>query len=502
VPALPATLVDGSPISTEASNGKVTVLNFWATWCPGCRAETPDLVAADRKLEAPDVCFLGIVTTQTATIVETSGVQYPTALGGPELYNAFGVVYTPTTLVIDAKGIVRARWVGGITPEQLAQFVADARAGHTSTYVSQAQSTIDALLAPQRYQLGGTETQIQLGAQSVTAAIAQVESIAQQNKNHIDAERTQRAEGSLLIATATAQLGVATSGTQKQEALVTLASGYGDQDRWSDAVRTYREALTFAPESASIVWALLRADYRLHDYSDQTVQSQRYIALRPSDGDGWSSLALGYQRLRRFHDSAIAYEKSLALLEDAAAKQSTEKAIADVADTAVNAANVYVSLGDSANAQRVFAVANAFGNKLAAGGAFANDKRNVNERTQEGLVAVALSAGSREPIISIARWNGPDLPGSLTSTLKYRLIVAAPADSTVSLHARGLRPAWIASFCADGLCAPSNVTFTAPSSGVKTYEFQLVPPQDGADPGTVSVLVDGGSAVAVPLPHS
>jgi thiol-disulfide isomerase/thioredoxin len=491
-PALPATLLDGSPISAEATNGKVTVLNFWATWCSGCRAETPDLVAAYRRLEAPDVSFLGIDTTETATIVKTflsaSGVQYPTALGGPELYNAFGVVYTPTTLVVDATGIVRARWVGGITPAQLAQFVADARAGRTSTYFSPAQSAIDALLTPRRVR-----------AQSVTAAIAQAESIAAHNKNHIDVERTQHAEGDLLVASATAGLGAAKTLAQKHDALVTLANGYGDQDRWSDAVRAYREALALTPGSATLVWTLLRADYRFHDYGDQIVQSQRYITLRPDDGDGWASLGQGYQRVRRFTDSARAYEKSLALLQDSAAKQGTQEAIADVADTAVNAANVYVSLGDTVNAQRVFAVANVFGNKLTADGAFAYDKRKVTERTQEGLVAVALSAGDREPVVSIAPWSGPDLPGSVVSTLKYRLIVAAPADSTVSLHARGLRPAWVASFCADGLCAPANVTFTAPSSGVKTYEFQLVPPQEGADPGPISVLVDGGGAVAVPV---
>jgi hypothetical protein len=66
------------------------------------------------------------------------------------------------------------------------------------------------------------------------------------------------------------------------------------------------------------------------------------------------------------------------------------------------------------------------------------------------------------------------------------------------LHATGLRPDWVASFCSDGLCSPQSVTFTAPASGVKTFEFQLVPPQPGAHPGTVHVTVDGGATVQVP----
>jgi peroxiredoxin len=505
-PALAATLVDGSPISAEAVAGKVTVLNFYATWCPGCRAETPDLVAAYRALKAPDVAFLGVDTTETTTIVKAflsaKGVQYPTALAGPELYRAFGVVYTPTTIVVDANGIVRARWIGGITPTQLTQFITDARAGRTSVYVSPAQTEIDTLLAPQQYTLSGSDAQIQAGAQSVADAIAHVETIEKQNREAIDEEHTLHAEGALLVASATAQLGIATTEVQKHDALVSLGDGYSDQDRWADGVQAYRAALTITPDSAKLAWTLLRADYRLHDYDDQIVQAEHYIALRPADGDGWAALGQAYQRVHRFSDAAKAYEKSLALLEDTATQENTEAALADVADTAVNAANVYVSLGDTVNAQRVFTTAAAYGDKLSLDGKFATDKRNVQERTQEGLVASALSAGVQQPVVSIAPWTGPDLPGSLPSTLKYRLIVAAPADSSVSLHVQGLRPAWVASFCTNGLCAPLNVTFTSPISGVTTYEFQLVPPQNGADPGDVKVLVDGGSAVAVPAVHS
>ncbi len=59
----------------------------------------------------------------------------------------------------------------------------------------------------------------------------------------------------------------------------------------------------------------------------------------------------------------------------------------------------------------------------------------------------------------MAPWSGPDLPGSVASTLKYRLIVAAAGDATVSLHAAGLAHDWVASFCADGLCSPQQVSF-------------------------------------------
>jgi hypothetical protein len=86
----------------------------------------------------------------------------------------------------------------------------------------------------------------------------------------------------------------------------------------------------------------------------------------------------------------------------------------------------------------------------------------------------------------------------LASTLKYRLIVAAPSEETVTLRAQGLRPDWIASFCADGLCSPQTVSFKSPPTGVKTYEFQLVPPHDGDRPGKIAIAVGGGAPVDVP----
>ena len=214
-------------------------------------------------------------------------------------------------------------------------------------------------------------------------------------------------------------------------------------------------------------------------------QAKRYTQIKPTDGDGWSDLGLAYQRTRRFAAGVPAYVRSLALLKAAAAKTPTQDAIADVADTSLDLANVYVSLGDVAGTRSTFAQADAYGDRLDPRGRYANLKRNVKERTQEGLIAVELAGGNGERRCSRSRAGAVPIYRAVSNRpLKYRLIVASAGDAAVTLHAAGLAPAWVASFCADGLCSPQQVSFRAPATGVKTYEFQLVPPEPGARPGT------------------
>lgn len=104
--------VDGKEYSLSDFRGKKVVLNFFATWCPPCRAEIPDFERFYRENE--DVVLIGINIQEDKTTVEeflsSMGVTYPVLLDRDGKISAqFGIEGIPTTFLIDEKGKVIAK---------------------------------------------------------------------------------------------------------------------------------------------------------------------------------------------------------------------------------------------------------------------------------------------------------------------------------------------------------------------------------------------------------
>jgi cytochrome c biogenesis protein CcmG/thiol:disulfide interchange protein DsbE len=114
VPDFTLTTFEGDQISLEELQGKVVVLNFWASWCKPCEEEAADLEAAWR-IYAPrgDVVFLGVdyVDTETEAMVylEKFDITYP---NGPdlrtEISQAFRIRGVPETYIIGKDGKLAA----------------------------------------------------------------------------------------------------------------------------------------------------------------------------------------------------------------------------------------------------------------------------------------------------------------------------------------------------------------------------------------------------------
>jgi thiol-disulfide isomerase/thioredoxin len=115
-PDFKLTALDGKPLTLAALQGKVVLLNFWATWCGPCRAEVPDLVALqDRYKDRLQIIGLN-VDDEEADIkqyVEETGINYPVAMTSNDVRIQFGgIPALPTSFVLDTEGRVVQKHVG------------------------------------------------------------------------------------------------------------------------------------------------------------------------------------------------------------------------------------------------------------------------------------------------------------------------------------------------------------------------------------------------------
>lgn len=131
LPALPLEGLDGSAVRLATERGRITFVNVFATWCPPCRAETPDLAAFARAASRKGIDVVGIDQQETPAAVDTFRqsfhTDYPMLIDpGWETKDALGARVIPRTIVVDGQGIVRAIVSGPMTRAQMDQLAAAA----------------------------------------------------------------------------------------------------------------------------------------------------------------------------------------------------------------------------------------------------------------------------------------------------------------------------------------------------------------------------------------
>lgn len=129
-----AKLPDENGISQSLSQykGKIIVLNFWATWCPPCREEMPELSQLHQQYQSKNVVVLGIAVDEVSLVkafTQATPVSYPlvadenVGMGlAITLGNDKGVL--PYTVIIDANGRVNQTFFGRITKPLLERALA------------------------------------------------------------------------------------------------------------------------------------------------------------------------------------------------------------------------------------------------------------------------------------------------------------------------------------------------------------------------------------------
>jgi len=120
--------VSGQTRAIGEWKGKVLVINFWATWCPSCREEMPDLVALQQRYAGQGVQVLGIALEDKEPVedyLKSTRINYPTLIAGDQgmaLAAQMGNLAeaVPFTVVVDRKGMIRHRQLGKFSQPALA----------------------------------------------------------------------------------------------------------------------------------------------------------------------------------------------------------------------------------------------------------------------------------------------------------------------------------------------------------------------------------------------
>jgi peroxiredoxin len=124
-PDFKAKLLDGKTFQLSNYRGDVVLLNIWATWCPPCREETPELVNLYKKYRNKDVEFLGVsIDEQGKSVVKPYvkkyHISYPITIDDGHIMKKYGPVMSyPTTYIIDQKGNLRYFATGAVTGKEV-----------------------------------------------------------------------------------------------------------------------------------------------------------------------------------------------------------------------------------------------------------------------------------------------------------------------------------------------------------------------------------------------
>jgi len=109
--------LDGQVVSSAALRGKVVIVNFWATWCPPCKDEIPEMIGLQKefqgKLQIIGVSMDDGPAEPVKQFADKMGMNYPIVMGSDELSQEYGgIPALPTSFVVDPEGRVVQKHVG------------------------------------------------------------------------------------------------------------------------------------------------------------------------------------------------------------------------------------------------------------------------------------------------------------------------------------------------------------------------------------------------------
>ena len=125
-PSADLTALDGRPASLKEYEGRVLLVDFWATWCKPCVKLMPELQKIHDRFMERGFSVIGVSIDEKGRekvprFLEGNPVGYPILLDTSETpaWESFGVKAIPSTFLIDRSGRIRAQWIGAVDPKDV-----------------------------------------------------------------------------------------------------------------------------------------------------------------------------------------------------------------------------------------------------------------------------------------------------------------------------------------------------------------------------------------------
>ncbi len=123
--------LSGQQRSINEWQGKIRIINFWATWCPPCLKEIPEFIALQNEFNDKNLQFIGIAIDDKQAVkqyLSTININYPVLIAGDEgitlskqLGNSIGAV--PFTVIINRQGTIIHRHPGELSKEKIIEII-------------------------------------------------------------------------------------------------------------------------------------------------------------------------------------------------------------------------------------------------------------------------------------------------------------------------------------------------------------------------------------------
>ena len=114
---------DGKAVKLSSLKGKVVLLDFWATWCTGCKVEIPWFIEFDKAYRAKGLAAVGVAMDdegwkKVEPYLKDHPISYTVVAGNLDAGTPYGISALPVTVLIDRAGRVAARHVGVVDKKE------------------------------------------------------------------------------------------------------------------------------------------------------------------------------------------------------------------------------------------------------------------------------------------------------------------------------------------------------------------------------------------------